>query len=154
MGMADELERPQVISILSAILSDNTTTSKEFSIGGSPPRELGNEITLAVDTPRWANEFYFGYVAGLEETTGNVRFYMNDGPHGAPGTLFFQSESVELKNIGTKTLSLGRVSVPNKFTWTLAYSGPSDAALGLLEYGPPTIGLCNNFIWYQQGGTA
>jgi hypothetical protein len=62
MDMAGELEnRPQRISILSEILYDTTTTTTIGVFGTDIGSELGNEITLAADTPRWANEFYFTY---------------------------------------------------------------------------------------------
>jgi hypothetical protein len=139
--------------MVTVVAYDNTTTSNGSTIGGSPPREIGNEISLAVNTPRYVSEFSFGYVAtaGL---TGTVRFYMKDSPDGAPGTLYYESDPFRFDSSGRITLSLSHFIVPNVLIWTVAYSGPTDAGFGLLGFGPPTVGQSVNFIWYAGGDSA
>jgi hypothetical protein len=83
---------------------------------------------------------------------GVVRFYMNDGPDGAPGTCFFESEPFRTDPTDepqTQTLSLGRFAVPDTLTWTVDYSGEGE--FYLLGSGPPTVGSSPNLIWYNSG---
>jgi hypothetical protein len=141
---------------ITTTLYDNTTNPNRNSIGGSPPGELGSEITLAFEPrlrPRPIGDFLFGYTV-TSGVTGVLKFYMNDGFDGAPGTLFFESEPFGLDTgvNTTKTVGISHLWVPITFTWTVAYSGPADAGFGLVGAGPPTVGTSESFVWYFTAG--
>jgi hypothetical protein len=123
------------------IVYDNTTTQLTHSVGGGPPREIGNQISLS-GRERVVTEFVFGYACdpGL---TAHVRFYANDGPGGAPGTVLLDSGPFALASGGPtdKTVSFSTlVEMPDTFTWVVAYTGPANAGFGLLGFGSPTVG--------------
>jgi hypothetical protein len=120
---------------------DNTTTQLTYSDGGAPPREIGNQISLS-GRGRVVTEFVFGYACdpGL---TAHVKFYANDGPGNAPGTVLLDSGPFALAPGGPtdKTVSFSTlVEMPDMFTWVVAYTGPTNAGFRLLGFGNPTVG--------------
>lgn len=41
--------------------------------------------------------------------------------------------------------------MPDTFTWTVDYTGPSESVFGVLAYGPPTVGSSGDFYWFRSG---
>jgi len=128
--------------------------------------EVGDEIFLS--NPNNAtyqlSNFDFEYFGS--GTSGNeqvrVRFYLNDGANGAPGTKFFDSGLINVSGPSWQTtkgtvvfgpsdlLWLGNpVILPNTFTWTVQLSGTTDPGedWGLYIYTPPTLGNSYTSYW-------
>jgi len=134
------------------IAYDNTATPLPPlpSIGGSPPLELGNQIALdtsnrLIARPLTVTSFGFGY--NTSGVTAKVRFYANDGPGGAPGTLLFESAAFFISGYGIRNVTGLAVHVPETFTWTVAISGSGGAAFGLLGRDAPNVGLGSQIVW-------
>lgn len=133
-------------------------------------REFGDEINLA-GTDRILTDFQFEYYGDFTSAfgrTGRIRIYKNDGPgtYATPHTVLYDSGSFFLNSgYNTKWISGLSVEVPNRITWTVEFSGVTEAVgdrAGLLFYHPPTIGTSARDFWalfnnqwslYHFGGT-
>lgn len=140
---------------------------------GSSPRvnhQVGDQIFIAsYPTNEWYGisrmtnfDFeYFGSGASGDERL-QVRFYLNDGDEGAPGTLFFDSGSIDISTPEWQTtkgtveftesdlIYMGQaVQLPSVFTWTVEFSGTTGAGedWGLYLYSPPTLGNSYTSYW-------
>jgi hypothetical protein len=138
------------------VVYDNTTHDLDDRTE-SASGETGCQITLA-GTARVVDEFlcaYYGYgdVSDPPYVTAQIKFYANDGPEGAPGTVLFESGPVTINHAGLTDVTLSGlgVTVPNTFTWTISIpsKGPEVAAMPPV-FGPATIGS-NVGIWYVNG---
>jgi hypothetical protein len=112
--------------------------------------EVGDEIILS--TPAgWPyasmTDFDFEYfgLGGSGNETAQVRFYLNDGPGGAPGFKFFDSGVFSLAGFqtakGTMVFGPGdllSVDLPSAFTWTVEFSGMN-------YYRPAMSHICGKF---------
>ncbi len=121
--------------------------------------EFGDQISPFYADATLISQFQFEYFANLLtpsfNKTGQVRFYANDGPNGAPGalllacspfTLFAGSNSVTIDNIQFVPPSDGNI------TWTIQFSGlATGESAGLNIYENPTIGVSNNDFWQRDG---
>ncbi len=132
-------------------------------------REVGDEIGLA-GVNRNLTNFTFQYTANYTGTiSGQLRFYRNDGPLGAPGTSFFTSVVFNLDSAtfnGNHTLifdnqpggdfPVGGLFIPtNSFTWTIQFSnlGTQTTNIGPSFYSPVTVGNNHNTYWDNTNGT-
>jgi hypothetical protein len=127
------------------------------------PDEIGDEITLASNTPRTIDTFsvqYFGQgLAGTEQI--RVRLYIPDGlqnDQGAstPGTLLYDSGSIPVTALnGRGVLTLNNLSqpVPDTIVWTVQFFGVTgNASAGLAINGPPATGTSYNDYWEKTTG--
>jgi hypothetical protein len=135
------------------VIYDNTThaTSIFYRFG----REYGDEVEVA-GTARRVTEFtfrYFGDIpSGYTGGTFRIRFYANDGPDFLPGrltglmpgtVLWDSGEQPMGRGLQTPVLQVPGVDVPNRFTWTVFFSGVTGAfgnSAGLIIADPPTVG--------------
>lgn len=130
--------------------------------------EVGDEIILGPG-PRQATSFqweYFGSGFSGDEQF-RIRFYRNDGADIGGGTLlpnsvFYDSGLQTLlppvdpsgRNTYLFDLSSMGITLPDRFTWSVQFSGISGAeAAGPTIYNPPAVG--NNFddYWFNNAGT-
>ena len=129
--------------------------------------EVGDEIILGPG-PRQITSFqweYFGSGFSGDEQF-RIRFYRNDGTDIGGGTLlpnsvFYDSglqtllPPVDPSGRNTYLFDLRSTSIilPERFTWSVQFSGVSGAeAAGPTIYDPPTVG--NNFddYWFNNAG--
>jgi hypothetical protein len=122
------------------IVYDNTTTDLGWEAGGGPTGGLGSQITLG-GTARIVTEFLFGYNGGADVKV-DVKFRLNDGPHGGPGTVLFETgPSAITGGVADKIFSGLSVSVPDTFIGKVTWTGPKSAGFGLLGFHPATVGV-------------
>ena len=124
--------------------------------------EVGDEITLG-GINRTLTNFTFQYTANFSGTIqGQLRFYRNNGPLGAPGTTFFDSGLFPLDSAtfnGNHTLifdsdfGAGLLIPTNSFTWTIQFSGAAATNIGPSFYDPVTIGGNHNTYWDNTNNT-
>jgi hypothetical protein len=127
------------------IVYDNTTTDLGWSVGGGPPGGFGSQIALGA-TGRIVTEFLVGY-KGDSDVKVDVKFHLNDGPHGGPGTVLFETgPSAITGGVADKIFSGLSVSVPETFIWTVTWTGPKRAGFGLLGFYPATVGVSGQ-LW-------
>jgi hypothetical protein len=127
------------------IVYDNTTTDLGWLVGEGPPAGFGSQITLG-GTGRTVTEFLFGY-NGDADIKVDVKFHLNDGPHGGPGTVLFETgPSAIAGGTADKIFSGLTVSVPDTFIWTVHWTGPKTAGFGLLGFYPATVGVSGQ-LW-------
>lgn len=120
-------------------------------------REHGDEVFLAGGY-RTISEIAFQYFGDFDPLTRlngavRVRFYVNDGPDGAPGAsvalmpgrVLWESGSIPLlTGYNLVTLGVPFVNVPDSFTWTVQFTGVTGAnkdSAGLVLADPPTVGM-------------
>jgi hypothetical protein len=130
--------------------------------------EVGDEIILGAG-PREVTSFqweYFGSGFSGDEQF-RIRFYRNDGTDLGNGTflpnsVFYDSglqplaAPVDPSNRATYLFDLSSTSIilPDRFTWSVQFSGVSGAEeAGPTIYNPPVTG--NNFddYWFNNAGT-
>ena len=97
--------------------------------------------------------------AGAASYKLHVRFYRNDGPGGAPGTLLWSSGPVNaVIDSGADThqsLAVPSVRVPNSFSYSVQATDRAiylGASMGPAENNPPTIGSAPFGFWRNLGG--
>ena len=137
--------------------------------------EVGDEILLG-SGPRIASTFQFEYFSsglhsgGVSNEQFRVRFYLNDGaflgsgPGGdtyLPNTVIYDSGLQTLESAtdpsGRNTylfdLSYTNLVLPNRFTWSVQFSGigPGEVA-GVSIYDPPAAGNNLDDYWLRNGG--
>jgi hypothetical protein len=145
------------------VVYDNTTHDRQERVGLGPD-ECGSQITLA-GTDRVIDEFLFGYygygsASDPPDVNAHIKFYVNDGPNGAPGTVLFESGPVRLNRFALNDVTLSGlgITVPSTFTWTIAipavntHKGSEIVAAPPL-FGPATIGS-DDGVWYLDGTAA
>lgn len=150
--MTSPVNAPQVVY-------DNTTHDRREEVGLGP-EEVGSQITLA-GTARVIDDFVFGYYGYGDpnhpshppDVNAHIKFYANDGPNGAPGTVLFASGPIKLSHFGLNDVALSGLAttVPDTFTWTIsiAVDGPKVLAAPA-AFGPATIGT-DDGVWYLNG---
>lgn len=126
--------------------------------------EVGDQIFLS--NPIFATYMtnfdfeYYGYGGNGNESL-QVRFYLNDGPGGTPGTKFFDyvlDVSDPSWRLDKATVPFGpadliwmgqAVALPDVFTWTVEFSGTTDPGedWGLYVYSPPSLGNSYTSYW-------
>lgn len=122
--------------------------------------EHGNTITLApiaAPTARRIDVSMRLYGGGVATYDARVRFYANDGPAGAPGTLLWTSGLIHtLADSGAPTgfsTPVPNIALPPTFTWTVQVfnrQGIMDR-LTVAEYNPPTVGTAASGVWVRTG---
>jgi hypothetical protein len=146
------------------IVYDNTTNFVSVGFSTAPGFESGSVVTLA-GSQRTVTEFEFAYRGPGFDTDGDetarIRFRLNDGPAGQPGTIIYDSGQIAIVPAFDETVSLTNLSVavPDTFTWTVEYGGISgidqDRVLNLV-HSPATIGdeggkwIFNTILWLDQ----
>jgi hypothetical protein len=137
---------------------DNTTTRQGSSLSFTQ-LQLGSEVNAA-GTDRLVTDLLIGVsqqgVAGTADM--RARLYANDGTAGKPGTLLWDGpllQNVHLTGgIDLIDFSVPLVLVPNTFTWTIQISNTDPVAVGLPNFGPPTVGSSpTNWFGDQNGWT-
>jgi len=126
---------------------------------------VGNQITVA-GTQRVVNGALVGF--GATSSTGTIApqvddytlaFYLNDGPGGAPGTLFASSTVSASDAAGVFSVFFPlHVIVPETFTAVVSSTHPTDTfssdvgVVGpLTADAPPSVGSALNGVWYGTG---
>ena len=133
------------------IVFDNTRgiTTNYYLIGS----QHGDDINLA-GTSRVVTHFTFMYFGNVLTPSGGwrIRFYRNDGEREyptvantqKPKTLIWESALYPvLPGLQPTTLDVPRVTVPDRFTWTVEFQDlaqDADNGAGLIIAHPPTVG--------------
>jgi hypothetical protein len=123
--------------------------------------ELGDQITL--DAP---GQTLFKISVIFESwgpTSGTVdiymRFYANDGPGGAPGSVIYDGgwfgDMLHHPGLNSIDFEVPLIVAPQTFTWTvrLANRTGSTGEFGAAYFNPPTVGSSDDFIWISEGGS-
>lgn len=157
-----------------AIVYDNLTGSTEHFHTGWLAAEMADQVTLA-GTERILTEISIEYRGdflhhGLDgDEFVSVQFYRNDGPAGAPGSMFYQSAQIPILSptsttgpqdfVGTITLSLPNVLAPDTFTWSILRFGMTTTTdttvvigtdtVWLFYGGTPSTGASDDFVWFN-----
>lgn len=133
------------------IVFDNTKgVSTNYYLIGS---QYGDDINLA-GTSRLVTHFTFMYFGNVLTASGGwrIRFYKNDGEREYPNiastqkpkTLIWESAVYPvLPGLQPTTLDVPRVTVPDRFTWTIEFQNlaqDSENGAGLIISHPPTVG--------------
>lgn len=135
-----------------SVVYDNTSNplGQYFNSG----TEFGDQITLGGlkgdrIVKQFRMEYYMSYGVSGDETA-QVKFYNNNGPGGAPGTLLFDTGTFSLQRAGYNNITINdvNVAVPDNFTWTVSFAGVTGTEVaGLLLYNPPAVGSSFNDYW-------
>jgi hypothetical protein len=133
---------------------DNTTTRQGMSLNFTKLQQ-GSEVN-ADGTERFVTDLFVGMsqqgVAGTADM--QARLYANNGAGGKPGTLLWEGpllKKVDLTGgIDLIDFSVPMVLVPDTFTWTVQISNPDPVAVGLPNFGPPTVGSSVT-NWFGDG---
>ncbi|MCL5096595.1 MAG: SUMF1/EgtB/PvdO family nonheme iron enzyme, partial [Candidatus Omnitrophica bacterium] len=122
------------------------------------PDEFGDQIQLGGDpSERVLTRFEFQYHLSFNasgDEKAELRFYRNDGPGGAPGTMFYDSGLFAITpGDNTVTAQDLDLPVPDTFTWTVRFNGIEGMEnAGLPFYNPPTVGSSPGTYWEKTGG--
>ena len=143
---------------LASVVYDNTTSplNRTFTPGNNV--EFGDQVFLS-GSERRITDFSFDYFLGTTASgneTGELFFYQNDGASGAPGTVLYRSGSFSLASGQQSILAPAlSVTVPNTFTWAVAFAGIDfGEQTGLVLADPPSVGASLNDFWIKgTGGT-
>jgi hypothetical protein len=136
------------------IAYDNSSTNAFLGQTYGSPFEFGDQVNLAPgawNVTQFKFDYYMnGNVSGNE--TADLKFYANDGPGGAPGTLLYDSGPFSLaKGYNTVNDTGLFTQVPNSFTWTVLFGGiEAFESAGLLFYNPPTTGSSADDYWQKD----
>jgi hypothetical protein len=141
------------------IVFDNSAKTNYTGLYYYSPNEFGDQLDLATsNTNRYLGKFSFGYYLS-EQATGKekvkLRFYMNDGPKGAPKSVLFEVPTLIPLSKGFNSAVIENVPVllPDTFTWTVEFVGMTDKVVaGLLIYHPPTVGFSLDDFWERVDG--
>ena len=141
------------------IVFDNSAKTNYTGLYYYSAKEFGDQIDLATsNTNRYLGKFTFGYYLS-EQATGKeklkLRFYMNDGPKGAPKSVLFEVPTLIPLSKGFNSAVIENVPIllPDSFTWTVEFVGVSDqVTAGLLIYHPPTVGFSLDDFWERVDG--
>ena len=133
---------------------DNTSTRQGVGLSFTQ-LQIGGEVHAA-GTDRLVTDLFIGMsqqgVAGTADM--QARLYANDGAGGKPGTLLWDGpllQNVHLTGgIDLIDFSVPMVLVPDTFTWTVQISNTSPVAVGLPNFGPPTVGSSGS-NWFGDG---
>jgi hypothetical protein len=123
---------------------DNTTTRQGMSLNFTKLQQ-GSEVN-ADGTERFVTDLCVGMSQqGVDGTADmQARLYANNGAGGKPGTLLWEGpllKKVHLTGgIDLIDFSVPMVLVPDTFTWTVQISNTDPVAVGLPNFGPPTVG--------------
>jgi hypothetical protein len=147
------------------VVYDNSSTSLTWwaqVLSGAPDGpEGGDQITLG-GAGRIIQQFEFWYrVGGLSaagEANIQVRFYANDGPGGAPGTVLWTAATLEgmphISGNNHVAIAVPSLAAPETFTWTVEFTGRAGSTaheLGLRIDDPPLIGSSDpGFMWVRN----
>jgi|SRR6516165_10544230 len=123
---------------------DNTTTRQGMGLNFTKLQQ-GSEVN-ADGTERFVTDLFVGMsqqgIAGTADM--QARLYANNGAGGKPGTLLWEGpllQNVHLTGgIDLIDFSVPMVLVPDTFTWTVQISNTNPVAVGLPNFGPPTVG--------------
>jgi hypothetical protein len=149
-----------------SIIYDNSTTAAGTFV--APPAgssDFGNQIVFPAGTGRIITDFKFQYFlsGGTGSQTADLRLYANNGgafqgtPSQMPGQLLYDSTPVPILNGNSSVIDMSGLNV-NTFstlTWTVSFGGiTSSQKVGLLPYGPPTVGTSFSDFWVNLGTQA
>ena len=146
-------------SVSAEVVYDNTTRS--LNGGFVRPVEFGDEIILAGANRVVTNFLFKLFSSGLSgDEQARVRFYLNDGPPlpgvdaPVPGTVIYDSGffSFPLNRGSLIAVPRLKVPVPDRFTWSIVFSGiTQNEAAGLQLFSPPSIGINFEDYWEHSG---
>jgi hypothetical protein len=142
-----------VTSPAAAEIVYDSITGLNYNGGVGCCLKTGQTVSLA-DVQRRVTEFevWLGSDVG---STFNVEFYQLDGPNGVPGTLIWQSDVQSYPFTGSEynrkvlKIDVPKVSVPDKFAWTLTTIARANNIL--ISTGQPTIGSSAESWSYDFG---
>lgn len=147
-----------------AVVYQNTTTFTGvthvlLAAGQTSSPEHGNQVTLG-----GSDRMVTGIQLRLNVLGGGVctfklqvRFRLNDGPGGRPGTVIWDSGPLNrLVDSGFPNpvfVAVPNVVVPDTFTYTLQITERmmNMSVFGPAEYAPPAIGSCPDGYWGRTG---
>lgn len=123
--------------------------------------ELGDQITL--NAPGQTLFKISVIFESWSQTAGTVdiymRFYANDGPSGAPGTVIYDGgwfgDMLHHPGLNSIDFEVPLIVAPQTFTWTvrLANRVGSTGEFGAAYFDPPVVGSSDDFIWISEGGS-
>ena len=122
--------------------------------------EIGHQIVLA-GNDRVLNSIQVLFTPQDEEVTADFkfRFYANDGPAGAPGTLIGESAtfaqvtlSGDYFGVGTG-IFLSPIILPDTLTWTVEISNSTPIAVGVPHMMPPAALGQHLATWFGSLGS-
>jgi hypothetical protein len=120
--------------------------------------QQGDEVHVA-GSDRYVTQLSIGVSQQQYSGTASfqARLYANDGAGGQPGSLLWQSAPLLNQHLtggnDLLTWTLPSVLVPDVFTWTLQGWNESPVAVGLVFYGPPTVGTSPAYSWFGGPGS-
>jgi hypothetical protein len=123
---------------------DNTTTRQGMALSFTQ-LQIGGEVDAA-GTDRLVTDLFIGMSQqGFSGTADmRARLYANNGADGKPGTLLWEGPLLKMVKltggIDLIDFSVPMVLVPDTFTWTVQISNTDPVAVGLPNFGPPTVG--------------
>ncbi len=136
--------------------------SSDFSGSSySSATEFGDQISPVFGTNALVTQFQFEYFGNLTPALGKtarIRFYANDGPDGAPGTLLLAGSPFPLAaNFNSVTISDIQFTAPanGTLTWTVEFAGlAANESASLNIYENPSLGTSNNDFWQKDSSGA
>lgn len=137
-----------------SIVYDNTTSSLNQSFSPGNNVEFGDQVFLS-GSERRITDFSFDYFLGTNASgneSAELFFYQNDGPSTAPGTILYRSGTFSLAS-GQQTILAPALSatVPNSFTWAVAFEGIDfGEQAGLILADPPSVGASLDDFWVKS----
>lgn len=160
------------LSTLGEIVYDNSSNDLNRTYIPTVPNgtEFGDEINLG-GTERVVTDFKFEYFLGANASgneTVQLVLHANDGPLisrsnpdgtsfqvASPGTVLYTSPVLSLQTgFQTADASGFSVTVPDTFSWTVAFNGiDAGEVAGLRVYDPPTVGSSFADFWQKNNGT-
>jgi hypothetical protein len=133
---------------------DNTTTRQGMALSFTQ-LQIGGEVDAA-GTDRLVTDLFIGMSQqGFSGTADmRARLYANNGADGKPGTLLWEGPLLKMVKltggIDLIDFSVPMVLVPDTFTWTVQISNTDPVAVGLPNFGPPTVGSSVT-NWFGDG---
>lgn len=149
------------------VVYDNTTTDSNARFNPGL-LEVGDEVLLNTDfragnpgatITNFSFQYYGVNFSGDEQM--RFRIYANDGaesPSGRlePGSILFDSALFSIGATDRLVINISDLSinVPNRFTWSVQFTGITGGEeAGLDLYSPPSTGLNYVNYWKNTGGT-
>ena len=141
-------------AVAAALAFDNTVNYLGYNWEWNP-NEYGDSVSLAAGTGRYLSECMIGCWAN-QVNAGRyvqIRFYLNDGDNGTPGTMVYTGDLISVPNAGSSDIRvpLNCIPVADTFTWTVQWTGlHSNDEVWLPMIYPPTVGSAGRDGWLHS----
>jgi len=137
--------------VFSTTVYNNTTNPLSLNLYSAAGVQIGDEVTLE-GSERLVTEFMFGYgnLNGNGNETAHIRFYLNDGQSGQPGSLLLDLGVYPLGIVALGDLTIDGLSIlipGDTFTWTVEWGFEGGISPYFPLYNPPTTGSTKNYLW-------